>query len=160
MAEQLIKSRERVRKNAEVFTPAWLVSDMLDQQGIKELCYQPDKTFMEPACGTGNFLVQILERKFSVCKSQKDYIISLSSIYGVELMQDNVDECRERLLKMCDKKVPKKLARKILQQNIAQGNFLEPDSIWLYEYRWNDKLDGLEQKRFCLGSLMCKWGKS
>jgi len=157
MTEQLIKSRERVRKNAEVFTPAWLVSDMLDQQGIKELCYQPDKTFMEPACGTGNFLVQILERKFSVCKSQKDYIVSLSSIYGVELMQDNVDECRERLLKMCDKKVPKKLAKKILRQNVVQGNFLEPDSIWLYEYRWSD---GLEQKRFCLGSLMCKWGKS
>ena len=63
LEEKLIKSKHRVQKHGEVFTPAWMVQKMLDTPGVKEACENVSATFLEPAAGDGNFLLAILERK-------------------------------------------------------------------------------------------------
>lgn len=100
-----IKSKNRVADHAEVFTADREVNAMLDL--VKQETERIDSRFLEPACGTGNFLVEILKRKLAVVenrysKNQLEYeryaILALSSIYGVELLKDNVQTCRDRLL--------------------------------------------------------------
>lgn len=121
---------ERVRKYGEVFTPEWLVKDMCNmlQDNAGEEVYSPEKTFLEPSCGTGNFLVEILARKLANSKSDEDIITSLNSIYGVELLPDNVEICRKRLLDMIPESL-KEQAENILKEHIWCGNFLEPETI-------------------------------
>lgn len=113
-----IKSKERVKAFGEVFTPSNIVKDMCDLGKLKEYTYMVDKTFLEPSCGTGNFLVELLDRKMqTVLNLQKAKIIevgtknslecieyfelntikSICSIYGVDIQLDNVLESRERL---------------------------------------------------------------
>lgn len=100
-----VKTRQRVTDHGEVFTSEREVNAMLNL--VKQETERIDSRFLEPACGTGNFLVEILKRKLTVVenrysKNQLEYeryaIISLSSIYGVELLKDNVQTCRDRLL--------------------------------------------------------------
>ncbi len=100
-----IKNRQRVADHGEVFTSEREVNAMLDL--VKQETERIDSRFLEPACGTGNFLVEILRRKLNVVetrysKNQLEYerysIIALSSIYGVEILKDNVQTCRDRLL--------------------------------------------------------------
>jgi len=100
-----VKTRQRVTDHGEVFTSEREVNAMLDL--VKQETERIDSRFLEPACGTGNFLVEILKRKLTVVenrysKNQLEYeryaIIALSSIYGVELLKDNVQTCRDRLL--------------------------------------------------------------
>lgn len=100
-----VKSKKRVTDHGEVFTSHREVNDMLDL--VKHETENIDSRFLEPACGTGNFLVEILKRKLKIVekrysKNQIEYeryaILALSSIYGVELLSDNVKICRERLL--------------------------------------------------------------
>ncbi len=102
--EKQVKSRKRVTDHGEVFTSEREVNAMLDL--VKQETERIDSRFLEPACGTGNFLVEILRRKLSVVenrykKNQLEYeryaVIAVSSIYGVDLLQDNVEEARERL---------------------------------------------------------------
>lgn len=95
MAEKLIKSKERVKKFAEVFTPAHIVNDMLNL--LPEDAFLPDKTFLEPACGNGNFLVEILRRKLKYCKCDGECLEALSSIYAIDIQADNVEESKHRL---------------------------------------------------------------
>lgn len=105
MAERQIKSRERVAERGEVFTAEREVNAMLDL--VKQETERIDSRFLEPACGTGNFLVEILRRKLEVVRRQYQKklgelelqtTIALSSIYGVDIMKDNVEECCQRLL--------------------------------------------------------------
>ena len=105
MAERQIKSRERVAERGEVFTAEREVNAMLDL--VKQETERIDSRFLEPACGTGNFLVEILRRKLEVVRRQyQRYLselelqatIALSSIYGIDIMKDNVEECCQRLL--------------------------------------------------------------
>ena len=100
-----IKSKQRVTDHGEVFTSEREVNAMLDL--VKQETERIDSRFLEPACGTGNFLVEILRRKLDVVesryrKNQLDFerysVIGVSSIYGVELLSDNAEACRERLL--------------------------------------------------------------
>lgn len=72
MEESLIKSKQRVQKHGEVFTPAWMVQKMLDTPGVKEACESVYKTFLEPSAGDGNFLQAILERKLEAVVRQYD----------------------------------------------------------------------------------------
>jgi len=101
----LVKSKQRVADHGEVFTPAWLVEDMLDL--VKDESERIDSRFLEPACGSGNFLIPVLRRKLAVVHRryvQSDFenrhhaLFSLMSIYGIELLEDNVIECRQNLL--------------------------------------------------------------
>ena len=102
--ERQIKSKERVRERGEVFTAAREVNAMLDL--VKDETENIDATFLEPACGTGNFLDEVLRRKLAVCqkrygKSAADYekmsFLACTTLYGVDIMADNVARCRERL---------------------------------------------------------------
>lgn len=105
MSDKQVKSKKRVADHGEVFTNEREVNAMLDL--VKQETERIDSRFLEPACGTGNFLVEILRRKLQIVtnrykKSQLEFeryaIIAVSSIYGVDLLEDNAQECRERLL--------------------------------------------------------------
>lgn len=101
----LVKSKQRVADHGEVFTPAWMVEAMLDL--VKGETERIDSRFLEPACGSGNFLVQILRRKLAAVElkyGQSDFerrhygLLGLMCIYGIELLPDNIAECRANLL--------------------------------------------------------------
>lgn len=103
----LIKSRKRVADHGEVFTPAWMVDAMLDL--VKDESERIDSRFLEPACGSGNFIVKVLQRKLATveCKFGKsDFekqhyaLLALMCIYGIELLADNIAECRESMLEI------------------------------------------------------------
>ncbi len=105
MEEKQIKSRKRVTEVGEVFTAEREVNAMLDL--VKQETERIDSRFLEPACGNGNFLVEILRRKLEVIRRQYQKqpselelqtTIALSSIYGVDIMKDNIEECCQRLL--------------------------------------------------------------
>ena len=102
-----VKSKQRVRDKGEVFTNEREVNAMLDL--VKQETERIDSKFLEPACGNGNFLIEILRRKLEVVKfrykkSQWEYeknaLIAVMSCYGVDIMQDNVNECIERLYEL------------------------------------------------------------
>src|SRR6187399_3169209 len=101
----MVKSKQRVADHGEVFTPAWMVEAMLDL--VKEETERIDARFLEPACGSGNFLVQVLRRKLAAVErkygkpdfERRHYaLLGLMCIYGVELLPDNIGECRANLL--------------------------------------------------------------
>lgn len=101
------KSKQRVADHGEVFTAEREVNAMLDL--VKQETERIDSRFLEPACGNGNFLAEILRRKLTVVKSRygknaPDYeryaVIAVTSIYGVDILPDNAQECRERLYKL------------------------------------------------------------
>lgn len=103
----LVKSKQRVANHGEVFTPEWLVEAMLDL--VKGETERIDSRFLEPACGSGNFLVKILQRKLAAVelkygKSEFERrhfaLLALMCIYGIELLQDNIAECRANLLEV------------------------------------------------------------
>jgi hypothetical protein len=103
----LVKSKQRVADHGEVFTPAWMVEAMLDL--VKEETERIDSRFLEPACGSGNFLVRILQRKLAAVElkfgksdfeKQNYALLGLMCIYGIELLADNIVECRENLLEI------------------------------------------------------------
>ncbi len=100
----LVKSRQRVNDHGEVFTPAWIVDAMLDL--VKHESERIDSRFLEPACGSGNFLVPVLKRKLAAVEThygtnifeKHNYaLFGLMCIYGIELLDDNVKECRANL---------------------------------------------------------------
>lgn len=99
MSEKIIKSADRVKIAGEVFTPKKTVDFMLDQPEIKEKVNSLTTTFLEPSAGEGAFLVEILKRKLEYAKTQsktnkemqKNFLLALSTLYGIELMEDNVE---------------------------------------------------------------------
>jgi len=101
----LIKSRKRVADHGEVFTPAWMVDAMLDL--VKDESERIDSRFLEPACGSGNFIVKVLRRKLAAVElkfGKSDFekqhyaLLALMCIYGIELLADNIAECRANML--------------------------------------------------------------
>jgi hypothetical protein len=103
----LFKSKQRVADHGEVFTPPWMVEAMLDL--VKHETDRIDSRFLEPACGSGNFLVQILRRKLAAVElryGKSDFerrhfaLFALMCIYGIELLPDNISECRGNLLEV------------------------------------------------------------
>ena len=125
-----IKSKERVNKFAEVFTAEREVKSMCDLIP-SEVWEDIDSRFLEPACGNGNFLVEIFERKLRRCESAEQGLNALRSIYGIDIQQDNVEESKQRLFDMFVKQFPKApaitaiVAAQILEQNIICGDSLE-----------------------------------
>ncbi|MBY4275462.1 N-6 DNA methylase [Rhodococcus fascians] len=101
----LVRSKKRVTDHGEVFTPSWLVDEMLDL--VKGEAERIDSRFLEPACGSGNFLVQVLIRKLAAVErryGRSDFekrhhaLHALMCTYGIELLADNIVECREKML--------------------------------------------------------------
>ena len=130
MKEKIIKSKQRVKDFAEVFTPSHIVKDMCDL--IPDCVWDNiESTFLEPACGNGNFLVEIYERKLKLCKDEKDGLKALASMVGIDIQPDNCEECRKRLMTMFCEAFPNAnevcilLAAGILQNNIICGDSLK-----------------------------------
>ncbi len=141
MAEQ-VKSKQRVADHGEVFTAEREVKAMCDL--VAQECERIDSRFLEPACGDGNFLAEILNRKLNIVtkkykKSAYDWerysLLALGSLYGVDILQDNCEECRKRLFeiwnaeytKICKKECneqTREAAKFILGKNIVCGNAL------------------------------------
>jgi N-6 DNA Methylase len=101
----LVRSKQRVADHGEVFTPPELVTAMLDL--VRSESERIDSRILEPACGSGNFLVPVLQRKLRTARARygtsefehrNHALLSLMSIYGIELLADNVEECRRNLL--------------------------------------------------------------
>ena len=90
----------RKRNRTEIFTPDWVVKEMCDllqSENVKEDVYRPESTFLEPSCGDGNFVVEIYRRKLNNCTCRKDAETSLASVWAIELQQDNMEVCKERV---------------------------------------------------------------
>ena len=103
----LIRSKKRVADHGEVFTPAWMVDAMLDL--VKDETERIDARFLEPACGSGNFVVPILQRKLAAVQmkfgksdfNRRHYaLLGLMCCYGIELLADNIEECRANMLEV------------------------------------------------------------
>lgn len=141
--ERQVKSKDRVADRGEVFTAEREVKAMCDLVGNE--CLRIDSRFLEPACGDGNFLAEILERKLEVVlkrykKNPYDYerysLLAVGSLYGVDIMLDNVWDCRERLFRIWEKYYKKAIKKNdrnqdvcdsvlyILNKNIICGNAL------------------------------------
>lgn len=96
----------RARTDTEVFTPEWLVMDMCDMlegENPERNVFEPSTTFLEPTCGDGNFVVEILRRKFERCVMRQDYTDALRSVYGMDIQADNIAECIRRVTEMCER---------------------------------------------------------
>src|SRR5262245_45810668 len=134
----LVKSKQRVADHGEVFTPPWLVEAMLDL--VKEETQRIDSRFLEPACGSGNFLVQVLRRKLAAVElkfGRSDFerrhyaLLGLMCIYGIELLDDNIAECRGNLievlaeyLRLDEAEDFYRAAAYVLSQNLIHGDAL------------------------------------
>ena len=141
--EKQVISKQRVTDHGEVFTNKREVNAMLDL--VKQETERIDSRFLEPACGTGNFLAEILERKLQVVESryekiqleyERNAVLAVSSIYGIDILEDNVAECRNRLLEIFLNRYQAKFKsavnpectrsiQYILQRNIIWGNALD-----------------------------------
>lgn len=133
-----IKSKQRVADHGEVFTPAWMVEAMLDL--VTGETERIDSRFLEPACGSGNFIVQILRRKLaavevkygkSAFESRHYALLALMCIYGIELLEDNIAECRANLLDILAEYLNVeesddlyRAASYVLSQNLVHGDAL------------------------------------
>lgn len=134
----LIRSKQRVADHGEVFTPDWMVDAMLDL--VREETDRIDSRFLEPACGSGNFLVKVLQRKLAAVElkyagsdfNKRHYaLLGLMCIYGIELLADNVAECRENLIEIFaeylnadDNDDIVKAAQSVLAINLIHGDAL------------------------------------
>ena len=97
-----LSKAEKVKQFGEVFTPAWCVREMCDMlEAESPGCFKPARTFLEPACGDGAFILEILRRKFDRCKCRRDYTVALESVYGFEIQADNVERCIENVIELC-----------------------------------------------------------
>lgn len=132
-----IKSRQRVAQHGEVFTNPREVNAMLDL--VRDESFRLDSRFLEPACGDGNFLIEILRRKLSLLSSVKSStewefksLIAVGACYGIELLEDNAEACRERLYREVVGQTGRigdlgdygKSLRYMLQKNIVCGDAL------------------------------------
>lgn len=172
-----IKSKQRVSDHGEVFTNTREVNAMLDL--VKEETERIEARFLEPACWTWNFLVEVLSRKLNIVsekfsKSQSDWekyvIIAVSNIYGVELLGDNVKECRKRLQSLFEtqyaklygadcKKECRDTVSFLLSRNIIWGNFLDYQSNQDWEpeiifSEWVVDKEVIQRKDFLLRHLL------
>ena len=135
----LIRSKKRVADHGEVFTPPWLVDAMLDL--VKDETERIDSRFLEPACGSGNFLVPVLRRKLFAVEmkygtsdfAKRQYaLLALMCLYAIELLQDNIDECRKNLLDIFPQYLNLyhwvdlyRAASFVLSQNLVHGDALK-----------------------------------
>lgn len=136
---QSIKTRQRVADHGEVFTPAWMVEAMLDL--VKEETERIDSRFLEPACGSGNFIVQIVRRKLAAVElkygksefERRHYaLLALMCVYGIELLPDNIAECRANVLEIFAEYLNldessdlHRAAFYVLSQNIVHGDAMK-----------------------------------
>lgn len=134
----LVKSKQRVADHGEVFTPPWMVDAMLDL--VKDETERIDARFLEPACGSGNFIARILRRKLVAVevkygRSEFDRthfaLYALMCIYGIELLADNVAECRENALEIFSQYTQTSCANDLHRAagHVLKANILHGDAL-------------------------------
>jgi len=135
---RLFKSKQRIADHGEVFTPEWMVEAMLDL--VKGETERIDSRFLEPACGSGNFLVRILRRKLAAVQlkfGKSDFekrhyaLLAVMCLYGIELLADNIGECRVNMLEIIadyltldESEDLYRAASYVLSQNLVHGDAL------------------------------------
>ncbi|OAE01056.1 N-6 DNA methylase [Arthrobacter sp. OY3WO11] len=163
-AENLVKSKQRVADHGEVFTPAWMVEDML--RLVKDESGRIDARVLEPACGSGNFLVPVLLHKLitvqvrhgkSPFEKRHHALFSLMCIYGIELLPDNAQDCRDSLSAVFNSFLGvdadsewARAARWVLAANVVQGDALSmalPDGQPITFPEWGYLGKGKFQRR-------------
>jgi len=138
-----VRSRQRVADHGEVFTPGWMVEEMLNL--AKSDSERIDSRFLEPACGSGNFLIPVLHRKLASVKARygrNDFekchyaLLALMGIYGIELLADNTHACRGNLFAAFTEFLGedtddqwKRAAAAVLKANIVQGDALRMTTV-------------------------------
>ncbi len=96
--------RERIRKYGEVFTPQRIVDQMCDMlEAEAPECFEIGKTFLEPACGEGVFVLEILRRKFALCEKRSDYTEALRSVWAMDIQERNVDATIANVCVLCER---------------------------------------------------------
>lgn len=178
MNKQVI-SKQRIADHGEVFTSEREVNAMLNL--VKQETERIDSRFLEPACGTGNFLTEILNRKLNVVeakyrKSQLEFernlVSAVASVYGIDILEDNVIECRKRLFEIADKKYAalfkkkaktevRKVIQFILEKNIIWGDALDlktvganPHQIIFSEWSFPFHNSQIKRRDFVFAELM------
>ena len=160
----LIKSKQRVADHGEVFTPKWLVEKMLDL--VKGETERIDSRFLEPACGSGNFLVPILQRKlaavelkFGKSKFEKENyaLLGLMCCYGIELLADNITECRANMLEVFSDYLGLEFGDELYRagSHVLSVNLIHGDAVTMREYggapitvvEWGYRGKGIFQRR-------------
>lgn len=114
------KRAKRKKQTAEDFTPPKLVNEMLDK--LPEEVWSENKTFCDPACGNGNMLIEVLKRKLS---KGHDPLKALNTIYGTDIMGDNIRECRLRLIK-------------VIANHVKANKLTPPNRIELIKILWRN----------------------
>ena len=172
-----IKTKQRVSDHGEVFTSEREVNAMLNL--VKQETERIDSRFLEPACGDGNFLSNVLERKLDIVEknyknSQKEFerysLVAISSIYGIEILEDNTKVCRERLLSIFEKKYSSifsneqniefiKSAKYLLEKNIIHGDALTLKTVDgsdkpITFSEWSFIEDKVKRRDFTFGELL------
>lgn len=142
-----VKSKKRVADHGEVYTRQREVNAMLDL--VKPETERIDSRFLEPACGTGNFLLEVLERKVKVIesrykRSQLEFerygVLAIASLYGIDILEDNIETCRNRLFYLFDERYTRLFKKKakdscrnviryILARNIIRGDALTLQTV-------------------------------
>ena len=175
--ELQVKSKDRVKDFGEVFTNQREVNAMLDL--VKDESYRVDSRFLEPACGNGNFLVTILERKLETVKKEhsvnqvdfeKQALVAVSTIYAIDIQEDNCQESRHRLLEIVEnvynKAYPESqngyflnAVKHLLDKNIIHGDGLtglreETDGDPIVFSEWSFDYEDLKVKEFTMNDMV------
>lgn len=173
VGKKQIKSKERVSQHGEVFTAEREVNAMLDL--VAQETERIESRFLEPACGDGNFLIEILRRKLAVCRKrvearqytqlqyERNAVLAVSSIYGIELLRDNAEACRKRLFDYFCQQYEELFGEKckqqcrdaveyLLQKNIIMGDALtykrlDNPNEWIIVSEWGFIGDGKVVRR-------------
>ncbi|MDY2639020.1 MAG: methylase [Ligilactobacillus salivarius] len=174
---KLIKSKNRVQKYGEVFTPDWIVKKMLSEPSIQNKLHDIHATFLEPSVGEGAFVTEILHQKLTYVdeisnKSNwiKNTLWVIASIYGIELLTDNLIIAKQNLIEVLiehyqnfyQKELSRntdlyKSARYIIDNNIVQGNaltYLNNSNNLIVFSKWEKREDNVKQSQFTFKSLV------
>lgn len=179
ITEDQVKSKDRVAEYGEVFTSSQIVNAMLDL--VKQETERIDSRCLEPACGTGNFLIEILRRKLEVVtkkyhRSQLEFernlVLAVSSIYGIDILEDNIMACRKLLFDLANERYTALFKRKtkeacrrtleyILQKNIIWGDALDlktvgPKTLQIIFAEWSFPLHNslIKRRDFVFAELL------
>ena len=140
-----IKSKSRVKDYGEVFTNEREVKSMCDLIPA-EVWDNINSSFLEPCCGEGVFILEILKRKFARCKKRKDFTAALNSVYGMDIQADNVEVCIKNIIDLCENNFKITQAeRQIISDHIMQADSLKVMKL-LEE---NEKILSVKDKSYC-----------
>lgn len=147
---RLTKSKERVRKHAEVFTPIHIVQQMVDlieKEETGEDVWALGKTWLEPSCGNGVFVGEIVRRKLEHCHGICAGVAAMRDVYAIDIQADNVEQAKAQAMGQFIRWTVKRGFNVIfsdidsvndtLDKNFVVGDFLKPETIELYDWKLN-----------------------